>query len=84
MMETETIDRLFLELSQFTKAATAKELALQEKNALLRASIEFAVRSIEAVNVWGGDVWHYDQLSPSEYLPALDELRAALALVPSP
>ncbi|MEQ1691400.1 MAG: hypothetical protein ABMA00_08960 [Gemmatimonas sp.] len=29
-METETIDRLFLELSQFTRATTAKELALRE------------------------------------------------------
>lgn len=28
MTETETIDRLFLELSQFTRATTAKELAL--------------------------------------------------------
>jgi hypothetical protein len=28
--DTDTIDRLFLELSQFTKATTGKELALQE------------------------------------------------------
>lgn len=30
-METETIDRLFLELSQVTQATTAKEIALQDK-----------------------------------------------------
>jgi hypothetical protein len=30
-METETIDRLFLELSQVTQATTAKELALQDE-----------------------------------------------------
>jgi hypothetical protein len=29
MMETETIDRLFLELSQVTQATTAKELAMR-------------------------------------------------------
>lgn len=28
--DTDTLDRLFLELSQFTKATTAKELKLQE------------------------------------------------------
>ena len=30
-VETESIDRLFLELSQFTQATTAKELALNEE-----------------------------------------------------
>jgi len=29
-VETETLDKLFLELSQFTNATTAKELALQK------------------------------------------------------
>jgi hypothetical protein len=29
-METETIDRLFLELSQVTQATTAKELRMQK------------------------------------------------------
>jgi hypothetical protein len=29
MMQTETIDRLFLELSQVTQATTAKELAMR-------------------------------------------------------
>lgn len=42
MKDTETIDRLFLELSQFTAATTAKELELQAEvkqlNNSLRAS----------------------------------------------
>lgn len=33
-METEHIDKLFLELSQFTKATTARELALEERLAV--------------------------------------------------
>lgn len=35
-MDTETIDRLFLELSQFTKATTANELALRAEVERLR------------------------------------------------
>ena len=38
-METETIDRLFLELSQVTQATTAKELALQNEVAALREQL---------------------------------------------
>jgi hypothetical protein len=38
-METETIDRLFLELSQFTSATTAKEIALQKRVDALNAAI---------------------------------------------
>jgi hypothetical protein len=34
--ETETIDRLFLELSQFTTATTAKELALEQQLARIK------------------------------------------------
>jgi hypothetical protein len=42
-MQTETIDRLFLELSQVTGATTAKELALlRELNALRAAVSPFA------------------------------------------
>ena len=37
-METETIDRLFLELSQFTRATTGKELALAKQ--LAEAKVE--------------------------------------------
>ena len=39
MMETETIDRLFLELSQFTRATTGKELALANQLAEAKAKI---------------------------------------------
>jgi hypothetical protein len=39
-METETIDRLFLELSQFTRATTGKELALANQLAEAKAEIE--------------------------------------------
>lgn len=35
MIETETIDKLYLELSQFTKAKTSTELWLQERVSLL-------------------------------------------------
>lgn len=41
-METETIDRLFLELSQVTQATTAKELAL-------RAALLTCARQAEAL-----------------------------------
>ena len=37
--ETETIDRLFLELSQFTTATTAREIALQDHIKFLRQEI---------------------------------------------
>lgn len=37
--ETEAIDRLFLELSQFTNATTARELALQKEIAKLHEEI---------------------------------------------
>ena len=37
-IETETIDKLFLELSQFTKATTGRELRLREP-------LEFAVKT---------------------------------------
>lgn len=37
-LQTETLDKLFLELSQFSKATTASEIRLKEP-------LEFAVRS---------------------------------------
>jgi hypothetical protein len=39
-METETIDKLFLELSQVTKATTAKEVRLEMRNAELMVAIQ--------------------------------------------
>lgn len=50
-METKTIDRLFLELSQFTDAETAKELRLKrriyELEAALRLVLDDATGVIE-------------------------------------
>ena len=40
-METETIDKLFLELSQVTRATTAKELALYQDSKRLRLIVEW-------------------------------------------
>lgn len=40
MPTTENIDRLFLELSQFTQATTAKELALAAQVSALRAAMK--------------------------------------------
>lgn len=39
-MQTETIDRLFLELSQVSGATTAKELALQAEVKRLRTAVK--------------------------------------------
>ncbi len=41
--DTDTMDMLFLELSQFTKATTAKELKLQERESEARTIIEQAI-----------------------------------------
>jgi hypothetical protein len=43
-LDTEAIDRLFLELSQFTHATTAKELALRAEVARLRKALEWIVQ----------------------------------------
>lgn len=40
-METETIDRLFLELSQVTQATTEKEIALHSEVCLLREALVY-------------------------------------------
>lgn len=58
-METSTIDRLFLELSQFTQASSAKEIELRSQvNQLLAAIKPFAV----AVKTTSGAI-PYDKLS---------------------
>ncbi len=55
--ETESIDRLFLELSQFTRAKTAKEVhvesMLRRANDVLRSAMSIATRNGECVN-WDG------------------------------
>ena len=48
-MDTETIDRLFLELSQFTKARTARELALEVEVARLKEIVVEYDRRIVAI-----------------------------------
>jgi len=40
MFDTETIDRLFLELSQFTQATTKKELDLLDEIIQLKATVK--------------------------------------------
>jgi hypothetical protein len=42
MQTTESIDRLFLELSQFTQATTAKELELVQERDALRLMVTWA------------------------------------------
>ncbi|CAB4214566.1 hypothetical protein UFOVP1459_46 [uncultured Caudovirales phage] len=54
-METETIDRLFLELSQFTRATTGKELALANQLAEAKAEIERLRKALrEIYEVYAG------------------------------
>lgn len=52
--ETESIDRLFLELSQFTRAKTAKEVRIEDMlrraNQVLRSAMSIASRNGECVN----------------------------------
>lgn len=44
-MQTETIDRLFLELSQVSKATTAKELELQREVRWLREALVYVAHA---------------------------------------
>ncbi len=53
-MDTDTIDRLFLELSQFTKAITEKELKLQEENERLKDKILELNKKITEAEHWPG------------------------------
>jgi ABC-type transporter Mla subunit MlaD len=69
-METETIDRLFLELSQFTRATTAKELKLRD--ALLQLA--------DAADRVGVDHFDGDDLPPAVDLLNV-KTRAAFALL---
>lgn len=51
-METETIDKLFLELSQVTKAKTARQIqlekALEDANGMCRSAMAIAERNGDA------------------------------------
>ena len=60
-METETIDRLFLELSQFTRATTGKELALANQLAEAKAEIERLRKALKKIcHVTGSEMEAYD------------------------
>lgn len=52
--ETHSIDRLYLELSQFTKAKTAREISLE---AALKAAIEGLKGASAAMADLKGDAW---------------------------
>lgn len=55
-METQQIDMLFLELSQFTNATTDKEIALNKEQALLKNQLKWAYcRSIGSDSIVGLD-----------------------------
>jgi hypothetical protein len=63
--DTETIDRLFLELSQFANATTGKELALHEG---IGAAREAAIRL----------AWQIEKCGASPELTKASEMAAAL------
>ena len=50
MHTTESIDRLFLELSQFTQATTAKESALRDEVLRLKTAMRPFVRLVETTS----------------------------------
>lgn len=54
MPETEAIDRLFLELSQFTNATTAKERDLEAQLARARKCVSFFASVIKSGEPWTG------------------------------
>lgn len=46
-MQTETVDKLYLELSQFTEARTAREIKMREVISLLNSMVESGERHSE-------------------------------------
>ena len=77
-METETIDRLFLELSQFTRATTGKELALANQLAEAKAEIEQLREALAFYAEWGIDAPAVDAIIEED---RGDKARAALNIV---
>ena len=58
-LETEIIDRLFLELSQFTKAKTLKELQLQKEVQKLSSALLWCWDNFSTTNeIRDKDRWH--------------------------
>ncbi len=72
--DTETMDKLYLEWSQFTKARTWRELALTE--ALVQAR-----RRIDYLGVACNDSRHFDA-NASTFLPEIDKVLSAVGNAP--
>lgn len=72
MHTTESIDRLFLELSQFTQATTAKEAALGLKVFQLKAAMQPFVDLVESTN---GRI-PYERLSAADWHALVKAFRA--------
>jgi hypothetical protein len=72
MHTTESIDRLFLELSQFTQATTAKELAQQRKIAALETAIAPFAAIVEETS---GRI-PYERLSAADWHALVKAYRA--------
>ena len=51
---------------------------LRGEVAMLRATMEGAVYQLTKARIWGGMEWHYNQLHPMHYRPALERLREVL------
>lgn len=69
---TETIDRLFLELAQFTQAKSEKELALDGDLRRLRAAVKPFVRLVETTS---GRIPH-EKLSGADWHELVKAFRA--------
>lgn len=75
LLETRTIDALFLELAQVTKATTPKEAALQETNKDLRRALNTAngyrtADEPDCAGYWADrngyiQSWRYEEVSKS-------------------
>lgn len=61
MVNTETIDKLFLELGQFTQARTARELVLEKENQKLKSAVESFQR--ETVQIIQAKQREYEHLA---------------------
>ncbi|MBN7804862.1 hypothetical protein JZX86_05725 [Agrobacterium rosae] len=73
--DTETLDKLYLEWSQFTRAETAKEIKLQKRVAALIAVL------VECENYFDGRAdadCDQDGFIPNEEMRLLTEVREAL------
>lgn len=72
MRTTETIDRLFLELSQFTQATTERELVLHDKVTNLKKAMKPFAELVEATN---GRI-PYENLSAADWHDLVKAFRA--------